>query len=133
MKYCVQVIKACITDDEEYDWGKVGIKIGKNERPRHHKGDEIVIELPDMEFVKKDENDTSGYLVSVSEENVVMPRYYDFITSKLNAFRGEKGKIFQLGELNLLNLFRFTTGQSPLQKIQQKIWCHLLSNMLGIN
>lgn len=77
---------------EIVNWSEIGIKIGTNKRPNHHKGDEITVELPDMEFIKKDENDTNGYLVLVSKDNVIMPRYYDFLISKLNALRGDEGK-----------------------------------------
>ena len=91
VKLCAQTIKACISEDGNFDWDKIGIKIGMNKRPNHHKGDEIVIELPDMDFIKKDENDTTGFLVLVSKENVIMPRYYDYIIGRMNAMRKDKG------------------------------------------
>ena len=80
------------------DWEKIGIKIGINKRPNNHKGDETTVEFPGYDFLKNDENDTSGYLVMVSKENIIMPRYLDFIFDKISAQRGQKGKKF-LGKL----------------------------------
>ena len=71
--------------ENEFAWEKLGMKIQIEERPKNHKGDEIVVDLPDRNFIKNENNNTEGYLVLVSDkdDNVIMPKYYDFIQDKI--------------------------------------------------
>ena len=129
-----QVINACMTEGETINWSEIGIKIGTNKRPNHHKGDEVTVELPDMDFIKKDENDTKGYLVLVSKDNVIMPRYYDFLINKLNALRDNKGKSdLILSENPNKDICSPSTCQGALQTLQQEIGCNLLVRLLIVS
>ena len=136
VKKCAQIIRACINDEDPINWEKIGIKIGTNERPNNHKGDETTVEFPGYDFLKNDENDTSGYLVMVSKENIIMPRYLDFIFDKISAQRGQKGKK-STGGLQACNFcFRDAKSKSALPQVQQEIWfnlyCHSLKPLLPV-
>ena len=91
----IGLVHDCLTQEDPIDWASIGIKVSIIERPNNFKGDEILLELPNKDYISDTNNNTDNFLVLISEkdDSVIMPRYYEYIAKKIGEKRRSKGNI----------------------------------------
>ena len=89
----IGLIHDCLLKEDKIDWSRLGIKVSIVERPNNYKGDEILVELPNKEFISDVNNNTDKFLVLISKDDqtVIMPEYYKYLAKKIEENRTSIG------------------------------------------